>query len=175
MNSSFLYHAWGVKGLKCTNVEYKSKTIILHVQSKSAQIVCPEFGCRKLVKNGHHVRRFIGLPIGGKKVILSMKVQRYKCKCEGCSHDRSEPIPFANTHTPVGLPDMLWIFFVVWRSRIRPSCLGWVGILSRKSIWATWRDIIPLPPVFERCRVYRYQWVCRKERACLQNHRCGFD
>lgn len=95
MNSSFLYHAWGVKGLKCTKEEYKGKTIILHVQSKSAQIVCPECGGRKLVKNGHHVRRFIGFPIGGKKVILSMKVQRYKCKCEGCSHDRSEPIPFA--------------------------------------------------------------------------------
>ena len=95
MNSSFLYHAWGIKGLKCTKEEYKGKTIILHVQSKSAQIVCPECGGRKLVKNGHHVRRFIGLPIGGKKIILSMKVQRYKCKCDGCSHDRSEPIPFA--------------------------------------------------------------------------------
>ena len=35
MNSSFLYHAWGLYSLECTKEEYKGNTIILHVQSKS--------------------------------------------------------------------------------------------------------------------------------------------
>lgn len=37
MNSSFLYHAWGLYSLECTREEYKGNTIILHVQSKNAK------------------------------------------------------------------------------------------------------------------------------------------
>ena len=56
---------------------------------------CPKCGHRQLVKNGFRVRDFIGLPIGGKKVIIRMKVQRYKCKNQDCDYDRQESIPFA--------------------------------------------------------------------------------
>ena len=52
-------------------------------------------GSMHLVKNGYRLRDFIGLPIGGKKVILRMKVQRYKCKNKDCIYDRQETIPFA--------------------------------------------------------------------------------
>ena len=37
MNSSFLYHAWGLYSLECTREEYKGNTIILHMQSKKPQ------------------------------------------------------------------------------------------------------------------------------------------
>jgi transposase len=46
-----------------------------------------------LVKNGYRMRDFKGLPIGGKEVIIRMKVQRYKCK--DCKYDQQEKIPFA--------------------------------------------------------------------------------
>ena len=46
-----------------------------------------------IVKNGYRLRDFVGLPIGGKRVTIRMKVQRYKCK--GCDFDRQENIPFA--------------------------------------------------------------------------------
>ena len=93
MNSSFLYHAWGLKSLECTREEYKGNTIILYVQSKLRQNECPKCGKRHLVKNGYRTRDFLGLPIGGKKIIIRMKVQRYKCKC--CDYDQQEKIPFA--------------------------------------------------------------------------------
>ena len=48
-----------------------------------------------LVKNGYRLCDFIGLPIGGKKVILRMKVQRCKCKNKDCNYVRQETIPFA--------------------------------------------------------------------------------
>lgn len=96
MNSSFLYHAWGLYTLECTKEEYKGNTIILHVQTKKRLSVCPKCGHRHLVKNGYRMREFLGLPIGGKKVIVRMKVQRYKCKCNDCDYDRQEPIPFAS-------------------------------------------------------------------------------
>ena len=88
MNSSFLYHAWGLYSLECTKEEYKGNTIILHVQSKKRLSVCPKCGKIHLVKNGYRFRDFIGLPIGGKKVIIRMKVQRYKCKNEECDFDQ---------------------------------------------------------------------------------------
>lgn len=48
-----------------------------------------------MVKNGYRLRDFIGLPIGGKKTKIRMKVQRYKCKNENCDYDQQENIPFA--------------------------------------------------------------------------------
>ena len=45
------------------------------------------------MKNGYRIRDFMGLPIGGKKVLVRMKVQRYKCR--DCDYDQQERIPFA--------------------------------------------------------------------------------
>lgn len=95
MISSFLYHAWGLYTHKCTREEYKGNTIILHVEAKDRKKECPKCGHRHLVKHGFRIRDFIGLPIGGKKVIIRMKVQRYKCKNKDCDYDRQEKIPFA--------------------------------------------------------------------------------
>ena len=81
MNSSFLYHAWGLYTHECTREEYKGNTIILHIQAKEREKVCPRCG------------NFIGLPIGGKKVLIRMKVQRYKFR--DCDYDQQERIPFA--------------------------------------------------------------------------------
>ena len=93
MNSSFLYHAWGLYHHKCLREEYKGNTIILHIESKRAPKCCPKCGHAHLVKNGFRTRDFISLPIGGKKVILRMKVRPYKCKCADC--DCQERISFA--------------------------------------------------------------------------------
>ena len=54
--------------------------IILHIESKRAPKYCPKCGHPHLVKNGFRTRDFISLPIGGKMVILRMKVCHYKCK-----------------------------------------------------------------------------------------------
>lgn len=93
MNSSFLYHGWGLYSHRCTKEEYKGNTIILHVEAKKRLSVCPKCGKRHLVKNGYRLRDFVGLPLGRKKVIIRMKVQRYKCL--DCGYDQQERIPFA--------------------------------------------------------------------------------
>ena len=95
MNSSFLYHAWGLYHHKCLREEDKGNTIILHVESKRGPKCCPQCGHAHLGKNGFHTRDFISLPIGGKKVILRMKARRYKCKCADCDYDCQERISFA--------------------------------------------------------------------------------
>lgn len=95
MDTSFLYHAYGLKGLRCTRTEYKGDDLILHVEYSKRKIKCP--GCGKyhtLVKNGFRRRNIVALPIGSKRTVLRMKVQRYKCK--ECSYDQQEAISFTN-------------------------------------------------------------------------------
>ena len=65
----------------------------MHVQAKERIRCCPCCGSRSVVKNGYRLRDFVGLPIGGKRVTIRMKVQRYKCK--ECDFDQQENIPFA--------------------------------------------------------------------------------
>ncbi|WP_232223152.1 transposase family protein [Prevotella sp. S7 MS 2] len=93
MNSSFLYHAWGLYNLECSREEYKSNTIFLYTHSKKPQTKCPKCGNCHLVKNGYRYRDFLALSIGGRRVVIRMKVQRYKCKHKGCDYDRQEKIP----------------------------------------------------------------------------------
>ena len=78
MNSSFLYHAWGLYDHKCSGIEYKGNTIILHIETKTPKKTCPQCGSMHFVKNGYRIRDFIGLPIGGKKVIFRMKAMTLK-------------------------------------------------------------------------------------------------
>ena len=87
MNSCFLYHAWGLYHHKCLWEENKGNTIILYLQSKETLKCCPKCGHAHLVKNGFRTRDFISRPISGKKVILRMKVRRYKYKCANCDYD----------------------------------------------------------------------------------------
>ena len=63
------------------------------MQAKERIRCCPSFNARSIVKNGYRLRDFVGLPIGGKRVTIRMKVQRYKCK--ECNFDQQEKISFA--------------------------------------------------------------------------------
>lgn len=45
-------------------------------------------GHMHFVKNGYRIRDFVDLPIGGKKTIIRMKVQRYKCRNSECTYDQ---------------------------------------------------------------------------------------
>lgn len=96
MDNSFLCYAWGLYNLKCTCQEYKGNTIILHTETKKRLKRCPKCGEYHLVKNGYRYRDFMTLPIGSRKVIIRMKVQRYKCGSKGCDYDRQENITFAS-------------------------------------------------------------------------------
>ena len=65
----------------------------MHVQTKERVRCYPSCGASSIVKNGYRLRDFVGLPIGGKRVTIRMKLQRYKCK--ECNFDQQEKISFA--------------------------------------------------------------------------------
>lgn len=65
----------------------------LNIYKKERIRCCPSCGASSIVKNGYRLRDFVGLPIGGKRVTIRMKVQCYKCKER--DFNQQEKIPFA--------------------------------------------------------------------------------
>ena len=112
MNSSFLYHAWGLYRHKCLREEYKGNTIILHIESKQVPKCCPQCGHPHLVKNGFRTRDFISLPIGGKKVILRMKVAATSVSVRIVTMiaGNGQPLPRAVPATLVALQSRMTLF-----------------------------------------------------------------
>lgn len=94
MDTSFLYNALGVKGLKCTATHYKGTEIVLDVQYAHPMRKCPHCGAYQLVKNGTRRRKIQTVPLGNTQIYLNMKVQRYKCN--HCGHDGYEKVRFAS-------------------------------------------------------------------------------
>lgn len=92
MDTSFLYHAFGVREQECSRVRYEDKSIIFEVQTRSENLRCPCCKSRHIIRSGSTIRRFRGVPIGDKPVFLEMKVQRLECK--DCHCNRQENIHF---------------------------------------------------------------------------------
>ena len=92
MNTSFLYQAFGVLEQECTRVRYEDKSIILEIQTRKDKLVCPQCKSRHVKRAGVHIRRIRNVPIGGKQVIMHVKVQRVECK--DCGSIRNERLHF---------------------------------------------------------------------------------
>jgi transposase len=93
MDSSLLYHGFGVKGQDVLKSEYKGGSIIVHIQTKEHLLRCGECGSMNVIKKGVTERLFRTAPIGLKPVYLLAKVQRLECK--ECGSIRQEKLPYA--------------------------------------------------------------------------------
>ena len=92
MNTSFMYHAFGVREQECSRVRYEDKSIIFEVQTRSDKLCCPCCQSKRIIRSGTQLRHFRSVPIGSKPVILEMKVQRVECK--DCLCIRQENVHF---------------------------------------------------------------------------------
>lgn len=92
MNTSFLHHAFGVREQECTRVRYEDKSIIFEIKTRLDKLRCPCCGSKHIIRSGNQLRRFRGVPIGRKSVLIEMKVQRIECK--DCQCIRQENIHF---------------------------------------------------------------------------------
>lgn len=94
MNSSFLCHVFGIKGYEYKSCDAQVNKIVVKLQAKDHLLRCPCCCSRHIVRNGVRVRRFIGLPIGWKKSIFEVPIQRYVCR--ECGRDFYQHISFAD-------------------------------------------------------------------------------
>ena len=171
MNSSFLYHAWGLYHHKCLREEYKGNTIILHIESKQAPKCCPQCGHAHLVKNGFRTRDFISLPIGGKKVILRMKVRRYKCKSADCDYDCQERISFARGSHSYTRRFARYVVDLLKGMTLKDTAqllgMSWDTI---KEIHTDHLECQYAPPSLEGVDSIGIDEFAVRKRACVQNH-----
>ena len=80
MDSSLLYHGFGIKGQEIVKSEYKVGNIIVHIQTKEKDLRCSNCKSKNVIKKGYTERLFRTVPIGLKPVFLKAKVQRLECK-----------------------------------------------------------------------------------------------
>jgi transposase len=93
MDSSLLYHGFGIKGQEILKSEYTGGKIIVHIQTKEHLLRCGECGSKNVIKKGITERLFRTAPIGLKPVYLLAKVQRLECK--QCGNIRQEKLLYA--------------------------------------------------------------------------------
>ena len=92
MNTSFLYHAFGVREQECSCVRYEDNSLIVEIQTRLDKLRCPCCHSKQINLSGKHYRLIRSIPIGSKPVMLKMKIQRIKCQSCGCI--RQEDIHF---------------------------------------------------------------------------------
>lgn len=93
MDSSLLYHGFGVKGQKVLKSEYIGGAIIVHIETKEHLLRCGGCGSKDVIKKGTTDRKFRTAPIGLQPVYLLAKVQRLECK--KCGAIRQEKLAYA--------------------------------------------------------------------------------
>ena len=95
MSTSLLYHAFGVRGYRYVKTLYEEARVVFVIRQDRKRLECPECGSVEVIRHGEVVRRFRGLPIGGKQVFLEFPVPRVECT--RCQVRRQVKIEFAET------------------------------------------------------------------------------
>lgn len=92
MTSSELYHGFGLEGYRTVATRFKNGKIILEVASTRPPRCS---GCNSLdvVCRGHCTRDFKASPIGSKKVVVRLAIQRVECRV--CALVRQVKVGFA--------------------------------------------------------------------------------
>jgi transposase len=92
METSYIYHAYGIKDYECTKTEYKGNTIIHHIQKRSEKTRCECCHSHVVVRNGFKTRKIRTVNVGKKQIVLQVRVQRLRCKT--CGADVYEDLHF---------------------------------------------------------------------------------
>jgi len=93
MNTSLLYHVFGLYTQEVVRTEYKEGKICVKVKTKKDKLRCSACGSYQVIKSGKKERVFRALPIGRKPVFILAEIHRLKCK--RCGLIRQERITFA--------------------------------------------------------------------------------
>jgi len=94
MSTSLLYHGFGIRGYRYVRAEYIEGGVVFTIAQDPKTCRCPACSGKNTLLKGGVVRRFRGLPIGGRKVTFVFRVPRIKCR--DCHAVRQAPIEFAD-------------------------------------------------------------------------------
>jgi transposase len=90
LSTSLLYHGFGIRDYKYLKTEYRKGAVIFHIKKDPDKWCCADCGSKHVRKKGHFVREIRTVPIGKKKVFLSVHLHRLKCR--DCRSLELEPL-----------------------------------------------------------------------------------
>lgn len=93
MSTSLLYHAWGLRGYRLRNTEYRGGNVHFTIEEPRERLCCPTCRSADVWLQGTVVREFRVVPVGRKAVFIRLPVARVRCF--RCDHVRQVHIPFA--------------------------------------------------------------------------------
>jgi transposase len=94
MSTSFLYHAFGIRGFQYVRTQYQDGQVILTLRQQPETCRCSACGSRQVISRGHVERRFRSLPIGSRATFIDFSIPRVEC--QACGLVRQVEVPFAD-------------------------------------------------------------------------------
>lgn len=83
MSTSLLYHGFGIRGYRHIRTVYEDGQVIFGVEQSRRDLRCPACQSADVIRRGQIVRRFRTVPIGKRRVLVELPVQRVRCRCCG--------------------------------------------------------------------------------------------
>jgi transposase len=94
MSTSFLYHAFGIRGYQYVRTEYQDGQVIFTIEQEPETCRCSACGSRRVISRGQVERRFRSLPIGSRATFIDLAIPRVECLA--CGLVRQVKIAFAD-------------------------------------------------------------------------------
>ena len=76
MSTSFLYHAFGIRGYRYVRTEYQDGQVIFTIEPEPETCRCSACGSKRVISRGWVERRFRSLPIGSRATFVVLPSQR---------------------------------------------------------------------------------------------------
>ena len=87
-STSFLYHAYGLRGYLYHATQYLRGEIVFSIRHNTAMLRCGKCGSDDVNCRRQKIRTFSSVPIGKKKTRLELPVQRVSCNdCGAGPHE----------------------------------------------------------------------------------------
>lgn len=94
MSTSLLYHGFGIRGYRYVRTDYVEGGVVFTIAQDVKTCRCPACASANVILKGGTMRRFRGLPIGGKRVTIVFRVPRVACS--DCGAIRQVTLSFAD-------------------------------------------------------------------------------
>jgi len=94
MSTSLLYHGFGVRGYRYVRTDYVEGEVWFSIEQPRGSLCCPLCDSAEVTCRGGEWRTFRTLPIGGKRVTITLRVARVECV--RCNVVRQVSIGFAD-------------------------------------------------------------------------------
>ena len=79
MSTSLLYHGFGIRGYQHVGTEYVGGEIWFSIEQPRESLGCPLCDSADVTRRGEEWRTFRTLPVGRKRVTLTLPVARVEC------------------------------------------------------------------------------------------------